>query len=49
MRVTMVVISIVVGALGTVSKGFKSDPPAYSIIEIGQNIEKSPGNLKKLE
>ena len=58
MKVT--VIPIVIAALGTVTKetgtitgglGNKSmngDHPNYSIAEIGQNIEKSHGDLKRL-
>ena len=50
MKVT--VIPIVIGALGTVTKGLVQGPgnktsgdhPNYSIIEIGQNTE-SPGDL----
>ena len=49
------VIPIVVGALGTVIKGTgrlgkkrtSGDHPKYSIVDIGQNTEKSPGDLKK--
>ena len=55
MRVT--VIPIVDSALGTVLKGLKKglenqrknrDNPYQSFVKIGQNIEKSPGDLKKL-
>ena len=54
------VIPIVIGALGTIPKGWikesrrvgnrrtSRDPPNYSIIEIGQNTEKHPGNLMGL-
>ena len=42
MRVT--VISIVDGALGTVPK----DHTNYSIVEIGRNTEKSPGDMRRL-
>ena len=54
------VIPIVIGALGTVTKrigertrelGNKrtiGDNPNYSFVEIGQNTEKSPGNLRRL-
>ena len=46
MKVT--VIAIVIGALGTVTKGFgnkrtSGDHLNYSIIENGQTTEKSPG------
>ena len=51
------VIPIVIGALGTVTKGLilgglgnkktNRDHPNYSIVEIGQNIENSPGDLRK--
>ena len=47
-------VTIVIGALGTVTKGFvkdwriwNGDHPNYSILEIGQNTEKSPGDLKR--
>ena len=55
MKVT--IIPIVVGALGTVTKGLvqglgnnrtSGDHPNYCIIEISQNTEKSPGDLRKL-
>ena len=57
MKVTF--IPIVIGALGTVTKGqikefwghgnkrANGDHPNYCIIEIGQNIEKSPGDLRR--
>ena len=49
----MTVITIVIGALGTIPRGWKSnwrlgnkrasgDHPDYSIIQISQNTEKSP-------
>ena len=56
----MTIISIVIGALGTVTKrisassgevgnnGTSKDCPNYSIVEIGQNTEKSPGVMRKL-
>ena len=54
----MTVIPIVIGVLGTVSQGFgkgtgivermNQDHPDYSIVEIGQNTEKSPGDLRRL-
>ena len=53
----MTVIPIVIGALSTVTKGLvqelgnkrtSGNLPNYSIIKIGQNIEKSPGNLRRL-
>ena len=52
----MTVIPIVIGTLGTVTKGlFKGlgnkrtsrDHPNYCIIEIGQNTEESPGDLRR--
>ena len=52
----MTVIPIVIGALGTVSKGFvqgledleiSRDHP-NSIVEIGPNTKKSPRDLKRL-
>ena len=58
MKVT--IIPIVTGALGTVTKGLirgtggvgnnrtSGDHPNYCIIEIGQNTEKSPGDLLSL-
>ena len=54
MKVT--IIPIVVGAFGTVAKGLLKgledlevgDHPNYSIIENGQNTEKSPGDLRRL-
>ena len=58
MRVT--VIPVVFGALGTVSKGLEKgtginenqrknrDHTNYSIVEIGQNTEKSPLDLRRL-
>ena len=58
MKVT--VIPIVIGALGTVTKGLVQgladleirgmggDPPNYSIVEISQNTKKSPGDLRIL-
>ena len=58
MKVT--IIPIVIGAFGTVTKGFikgpgrfgswwtSGDHPNNSIIENGQNTEKSPGDLRRL-
>ena len=58
MQVT--IIPIVIGAFGTVTKGLlkgledfgswrtSGDNPNYSIIENGQNTEKSPGDLSRL-
>ena len=56
MKVT--VIPIVIGALGTITKGTKAgglgnkrtsgDHSNYSIVEIRQNTEKSPGDLRRL-
>ena len=58
MKVT--VIPIVIGVLETISKGFvkrlknlerertSGDHPNCSIIKIGQNTEKSPGDLRRL-
>ena len=54
------VIPIVTGALGTVPKGLgrglgelkirgtSRDHPNYSSVTIGQNTEKSPGDLRRL-
>ena len=50
------VIRIVINALSTVTKGTgglgnrrtSGDLPNYYIIEIGQNTEKSPGDLRRL-
>ena len=59
MKVT--VIPVVIGTLGTVLKGLKReagrvgtqrlkrDHPNYSIVEVGQNTEKSPGSLRRLD
>ena len=56
----MTIVPIVIGALGTVTKGLlkgledlevgrtSGDPPNDSIIENGQNTEKSPGDLRRL-
>ena len=56
----MTIIPIVIGAFGRVSKGLLKGledlevggrvkkKPNYSIIENGQNIEKSPGDLRRL-
>ena len=52
------IIPIVISAFGTVTKGLlkgledsevggRVDHPNYSIIENGQNTEKSPGNLRR--
>ena len=49
MKVT--VIPILIGALGTVIKGLVQgleDHPNYCIIEIGQNTQKSHGDLMRL-
>ena len=58
MKVT--VTPIVIGALEMVPKGLVSgsgrvenwrmsrDHPKYSIVQIGQNTEKSPGDLRRL-
>ena len=55
------VISIVVGALGTIPNGLTRDLeelrnwgtsneyPNYSVIEIGRSIEKCPGDLRRLD
>ena len=52
MKVT--VILIVIGALGTIPKGLAKGSEALeiwwqveTIVEIGQNTEKSPGDLRK--
>ena len=54
---TVTVILIVIGALGTVTKtlvqglgnnGMGGDCLKYSIIEIDQNTEKCPGGLRRL-
>ena len=56
----MTVIPIVIGAVGTLTKRMgtrtgglgnkrtSGDYPNYSIIENGQNTEKSPGDLRRL-
>ena len=54
MKVT--VLPIVTGALGTVTKCFVQglevleirDYPNYGVVEMGQNTEKSPGDLISL-
>ena len=53
MKVT--IIPIVIGALGTVTKGLLKrswwmsvDHPNNNITENGQNTEKSPGDLRRL-
>ena len=42
----------VIGTLGTVCKGLKNglkeNHPNYSLAKISQNIEKSPGDLRRL-
>ena len=55
----MMIIPVVIRAHGTVTKrfnkgvgGFRNnrtngDHPNYSIVEIGQNTEKSPGDLRR--
>ena len=55
--IKVTVIFIVIGALSKITKGLviglegrgnkrtKGDKPNYSIIEIGQNTEKSPGDI----
>ena len=46
----VVVIPIVTGALGTITKRFVKglEDLEISIVEIGQNTEKSPGDLRRL-
>ena len=56
----MTIIPIVIGAFGTVTKGLlkgledfgswrpSGDHPNQSIIENGENTEKSPGDLRRL-
>ena len=39
---------MVIGALCTVSKGLTQELEDYSIVENGQNTEKSPGDLRRL-
>ena len=60
LNMNVTVIPIVIGALGMISKGLvkktegvwnrkkSRDHPNYSIVKVGQNTEKSPGDLKKL-
>ena len=57
----VMVIPIIIGALGTVSKRLSKrtkgvgnrrmsgDHPNYSIVEVGQNTEKSPRDLLSLK
>ena len=59
-NIKLMLIPIVIGALGTVTKGLikglgglgnnrmSRDNPNYCIIEIGQNTEKSHRNLRRL-
>ena len=58
-NVKVSVVPNIVGALGTVTNGLikgwrtlnkrsSGDIPNYNIIEIGQNIEKGPGDLRRL-
>ena len=59
-NMTMTIIPIVIGVLGTVTKRLKKgteglggkrtsgDHPNYCIIKIGQNTEISPGDLRRL-
>ena len=58
-NIKVTVIPIVISALGTITKGLvqdrrlgnkrtNGDHPNYSIVEIGQNTEKSPGNSRRL-
>ena len=42
------IISILIGAFGTVTKGLLKGLWDYSIIENGENTEKSPGDLRRL-
>ena len=51
------IIPIVIGAFGTVTKGLlkglgswqtSGDHPNHSIVENGKNIEKSPGDLRRI-
>ena len=55
----LTVIPIIIGALGTVTKGLvqglglgnkrtSESYPNFSIIKFGQNTEKSPGDLRRL-
>ena len=49
----VMVIPIVIGALATWTEGcgnkrMSTDNPNYGIVEIGQNTEKSPGDLRRL-
>ena len=49
MKVT--VIPIVIGVLGTVTKGLVlglEDYPTNKIVKIGQNTKESPGDLRRL-
>ena len=55
-NIKVTLISIVIGVLCTFTKGTggignkrtNGDHPNYSIVQIGQNTEKSPGDLKTL-
>ena len=48
MRVTIVPIGIIKGSGGLRNWRTSGDHPNDSIIEIGQYIEKSPGDLRRL-
>ena len=53
LNIRVTVISIVFGALGMVPRGFRNwetnkDNPNYNIVDIGQNTELSPGDLRRL-
>ena len=41
-------IPIVTGALGPVSKRTSGDHPNHIIVEIGENANKRPGDLRRL-
>ena len=57
----VMVIPVVIGALRTVPKGLvreleeirnrrtSQDHPNYGIVEVAQNTEKSPGDLRRLD
>ena len=45
----VIVVPIVVGPLGTVPKGREIWLEGLEIVEDGQNIEKNPGDLRRLE
>ena len=53
-NIKVTVIPLIIGALGSETGGLgnkrtRGDHPNYSIIEIGQNTEESPGDLSNFD